>query len=144
MNKTKLGISTSLLAAIVFLLAITVEFVSGSLFLGLSLLTVVAYILYKEEDLWLKTSALKAVIIVLVFNLVPFAFSFVNDIMNFLNFFLQFADINLNDGFGIMNFIANIINVVEKVFLLILALMAFGGKTIKIPVIDNMIAKHIK
>lgn len=144
MNKTKLGISTSMLAAFIFLLAIVTEFVSAGWVFSMAFVGIVAFVLYKEEDLWLKACAIKAVCVVLVFTLVPFLFGFVNDIMEFINFFLQFADIQICDGFGIMNFFMNIISVVEKVFLLVLALLAFKGKTIKLPVIDKMVAKHLQ
>lgn len=144
MNKTKLGISTGMLAAIIFLLAIVTEFVNGGTVFALAFVLAVAYVLYKEEDMWLKACAVKAVCVVLIFTLVPFFFGFVDDIMKFINFFLQFADTEIHDGFGIMSFIINIINVVEKVFLLLLALLAFKGKTIKLPVIENMIAKHLQ
>ena len=144
MNKTKLGVSTNLMAAIVFLLAIVTRFVSNDMSFALAFVLVAAYILWKEEDLWLKGCVVKAILILLVFCLVPFFFSFVNDLFQFLNFFLKFADFTLWDKFGIMSFIQNIIYVFEKIFLLILAIKAFGGKTIKIPVIDNMVAKHLQ
>lgn len=144
MNKSKLGMSLGMTAGLVFLLAILVEFVNSSSWVfSIPFIVLVAYILYKEEDLWLKASALKAVFVVIFFTLVPFAFSFVNDILAFLNFFLQFADIYITDGWGIMSFISNIIYVVEKIFLIMLALSAFKGKTIKLPVIDKMINKHL-
>ncbi len=143
MNKTKLGISSCMEAGLVYLLAIVTTFVSSSWVYAMPFVLLVAFVLYKEEDLWLKASALKAVFLSITVILVTFMFGFVNDILAFINFFLQFAEIRINDGFGIMAFITNIIDVVCKVFLLILALTAFKGKTIKIPVIDNMIGKHI-
>ena len=143
MNKTKLGISSCMEAGLVYLLAIVTTFVSSSWVYAMPFVLLVAFVLYKEEDLWLKANALKAVFLSITVILVTFMFGFVNDILAFINFFLQFADIRINDGFGIMAFITNIIDVVCKVFLLILSLTAFKGKTIKIPVIDNMIGKHI-
>ena len=50
MNKTKLGISTNLMAALVFMLAIVTTFVSSDMSLALAFVLVVAYILWKEED----------------------------------------------------------------------------------------------
>ena len=85
MNKTKLGVSTNLMAAFIYALAIVISFVSSGMAFTLALVVTVAYILYKEEDMWLKSSAVKAVAIVLVFMLVPFLFGFVYDIMDFLN-----------------------------------------------------------
>jgi uncharacterized membrane protein len=45
MNKTKLGISTNLMAALVFMLAIVTTFVSSDMSLALAFVLVVAYIL---------------------------------------------------------------------------------------------------
>ncbi len=143
MNKTKLGISTCMEAGLVFLLAIVTTFISSSWVYAMPFVLLVAFVLYKEEDLWLKASALKAVFLVIALLLVGFMFGFVNDLLAFINFFLQFADIHITDGFGIMAFITNIIDVIAKIFLLILAISAFKGKTIKLPVIDNMIGKHL-
>lgn len=143
MNKTKLGISTCMTAGLVFLLAIVTTFVSSSWVYAMPFVLLVAYVLYKEEDLWLKASVLKAVFLVIALLLVSFMFGFVNDLLEFINFFLQFADINITDGFGIISFMTNIINVVGKLFLLVLAVSAFKGKTIKLPVIDSLISKHI-
>lgn len=145
MNKTKLGMSTGMLAAIIFLLAIVTEFVDSGWVFAMAFVGTVAYVLYKEEDLWLKACAIKAVLVVLIFTLVPFFFGFVYDVMDFINFFLQFAKTSdIVDGFGIMSFISNIVTIVEKVFLLILALFALKGKTIKLPVVDNMVSKHLQ
>ncbi len=143
MNKTKLGISTCMTAGIVFLLAIAITFVNSSWVFAMPFVLLVAYVLYKEEDLWLKASTLKAVFVVIFLLLVDFFFGFVFDLMAFINFFLQFADISITDGFGIVSFFTNIIEVVGKIFLLVLAICAFKGKTIKLPLIDNMINKHL-
>lgn len=143
MNKTKLGISSCMEAGLVYLLAIVTTFVSSSWVYAMPFVLLVAFILYKEDDLWLKASALKAVFLSITVILISFMFGFVNDFLAFINFFLQFANIHINDGFGIMSFITNIIDVICKVFLLLLTFSAFKGKTIKIPVIDNMIGKHI-
>jgi hypothetical protein len=143
MNKSKLGISTCMTAGLVFLLAIIVEFVSTSWLFVLPFVMLVAFILYKEEDLWLKASTLKAVLIVLLFTLVNFFFGFVFDLFAFINFFLQWIPFAITDSIGLISWFKTIIFVFEKVFLLILAIMAFKGKTIKLPLIDGMIAKHI-
>ena len=141
--KTKLGISTCMTAGLVFLLAIVTTFVSSSWVYAMPFVLLVAYVLYKEEDLWLKASALKAVFLVIFLVLVSFLFGFVYDLLDFINFFLQFADINIVDGFGIISFFTNIIDVIGKIFLLILVISVFKGKTVKLPLIDNMINKHL-
>lgn len=143
MYKTKLGISNCMLAGIIFFFALLFEFNSASLFMWPLIITV-AYVLLKEEDLWLKASAIKAVMIIIVFALIPFAFSFVEDLMSFINFFLRIAKTEtIGDGFYIMGTINMLCEIAEKIILLILAIFAFKGKTIKVPVVDNVIRKHL-
>lgn len=144
MNKTKLGISNCMVAGIIFLLALITSFYSTAVIFAWPFVLLVAYVLLKEDDLWLKASAIKAVLVVLLFILVPILFSFVNNVLEFINFFLKIAEATpIQDGWGIMNFFEMLFDIVEKVFLLLLALFAFKGKTIKIPVVDNMIRKHL-
>lgn len=144
MNKTKLGISNCMVAGIIFLLALITSFYSTAVIFAWPFVLLVAYVLLKEDDLWLKASAIKAVLVVLLFILVPILFSFVNNILEFINFFLKIAEATLiQDGWGIIDFFKMLFDIVEKVFLLLLALFAFKGKTIKIPVVDNMIRKHL-
>lgn len=144
MYKTKLGLSNCMVAGIIFLLALITSFYSASIIFSWPLVLLVAYVLLKEDDLWLKASAVKAVLVVLVFILVPILFSFVDNIISFINFFLRIADATpINDGWGIISFFEMLFSIVEKVFLLILSLSAFKGKTIKLPIVDNMIRKHL-
>lgn len=143
-RKTNLGISNFMCAGIIFLLAIITGFYSSETIFAWPFIALVAYVLVKEDDLWLKASAIKAVLIILLFALIPFFFSFVYDFLGFINFFLGIAEsTKLNDGWGIINFIEMIIRIAEKVFLFLLAMFAFKGKTVKIPVVDEMIRKHL-
>ena len=143
MYKTKLGLSNCMVAGIIFLLALFVEFNSLTMYMWPFIL-LVAYVLTKEEDLWLKASAVKAVMIILAFSLIPFAFSFVWDIIEFINFFLGIAEeMPVTDGFGIMGTVQMLCEIVEKIYLFLLAIFAFKGKTVKVPVIDGIIRKHI-
>lgn len=144
MNKTKLGISNCMVAGLIFLLALITSFYSSSIMFAWPLVLLVAYVLLKEDDLWLKASAIKAVLVVLLFILVPILFSFIDNIIAFINFFLRIAEATpIQDGWGIVDFIEMLFDIVEKVFLLILTLLAFKGKTIKLPVVDNLIRKHL-
>lgn len=144
MNKTKLGLSTNLVAAFVFALALVFTFVNTGMVIGLALLVTVAYVLVKEDDMWLKSCVIKAVAVMIAFMFVTFAFSFVYDIMDFLNFFFQFAKFRLYDKFGIIPFIMIFVDAFQKLFMLLLTLKALKGSTIKVPVVDNMIAKHLQ
>lgn len=145
MYKTKLGLSNCLVAAIIYFLALIVAmgYTNTTVFVWPFIL-LIGYVFLKEEDIWLKASAVKAVLVILFFMLVPIAFSFVYDIMDFINFFLRIAKTaEICDGFGIIAWLCDIVVIAEKVFLILLALLALKGKTIKLPFIDGCIRKHL-
>jgi hypothetical protein len=144
MYKTKLGMTNCMAAGIIFLLALITSFQTSSIIFAWPFVLLVAFVLVKENDLWLKASAIKAVLVLVAFLLIPICFSFIYNIMDFINFFLNLADVQaISDGYDIIGFFINIFNIIEKVVLLILALLAFKGKTIKLPVIDSAIRKHL-
>lgn len=105
-----------------------------------------AYVLYKEEDLWLRASVIKGILLVVFVCFICLCINYVDDLLSFINFFINIADplAVLDDGLGIMNWLKDIIYVIEKIIFMLLALFALGGKTVKLPVIDKLIAKHIQ
>ena len=133
------------MAAFMFALALMFRFVNNSYAVCLAIFATAAYVLYKEEDLWLKHCVVKAIVVMISFMFVPFFIDLIDkDIFKFLNFFLQFADVEIMDKFKIFEFIQAIFNVFEKIILLLLTFGALKGKSIKIPFIDNMISKHLQ
>ena len=135
--KTKLGISVTMLAAATYLLG---------LFNGnLALLLVAGYVLICETDEWLKKSVVKALVISLAFSVisavigfVPNAISLVDDLFNIFggSFGISFIT-------RIIAFINNVLGVFEKLLMLALAAMAASNKTIKLPLIDDIIDKNM-
>lgn len=145
--KTKLGVSSELLAGIYFLMILSVCFVgSGAAGSSLFLYAAVvlgAYAMLKEDDLFLKASVIKGVLVLAFFTLIPVCLGFVYDIMDFINFFLRIAKTTpIQDGFGIISWLIMLCRIAEKVVFILLALFAFKRKTVKLPVIDSMINKH--
>lgn len=144
MIKTKLGLSNCLVAAIFYFFLFLSVFYSSGLF-ALPALVLGAYVLYKEEDLWLKASVVKGILLIVFVAFICLCIGYIDDIISFINFFLGIAETDiLRDGFGIINWVKDIIYVIAKVIFMLLALLAFGGKTIKLPVIDKIIVNHIK
>ena len=81
MQKTKLGISVGLLAAIVYFLGLFSGYVATIVLVG--------YILIVEDNAWLKKTSVKAVVLMLGFSLVysvlgliPGLISFINSLVN--------------------------------------------------------------
>lgn len=135
--KTRLGISVAMLAALTYLMG---------LFSGYTVLVLmVGYILLCETDEFLRKSAVKALIIVVAFSivsavigLIPNGISVLDDFFNIFNgeFHIYFIT-------RIITFINTVLVVLQKLILLVLAFMAWSGKTCKIPGLDDLVDKHM-
>ena len=135
--KTKLGISVGLLAAITCWCGV----LSGYL----AVLLLVGYVLLREEDGWLKGAVVKVLITMVLFdvlvaciNLVPSVLGWVSTLTSLFNNPVYFTAVN-----NFIELFTRIINIAEKVFLLLLGLQALKQKSFKIPVVDDFIAKHV-
>ena len=138
MKKTTLGISTNLYAFI----AIFVTLWGGLI----PALLVTGYALIKEEDLWLKKTVAKGLIVTLLFSLatafigfLPNAIDIVNDIFNLWG---GYFDIRIISAF--VRLINTVLNVAEKVIMLLMALFALKGKWFNIGFVDKFIVKHFE
>lgn len=136
--KTKLGISVGLFGAAIYFLG---------LFSGyLAMILLVGYVLLFEQDMWLRKSAVKAIVIMLLFSivsaivtLVPGAISIVDDALNILN-------INFSVPFisKIVTLITGLLTYLEKILLLILGIQAVQRQSINLGFIDQLIDKHMQ
>lgn len=135
--KTKLGISVAMMAAITYLLG----FFSGYL----ALILIAGYVLLFETDEWLKKSVVKALGISLVFTLASTLIglipNFVNLIDSLLRIFEEEFEVEVLSNLVI--FVQNVLGFCEKLLMLALAFLAAKAKTIKLPVLDDMIEKNM-
>jgi len=147
MQKTKLGVSTNLVGAIIFMLAFLTTFAGSfadsrsffdSLFL-IPLVLLVAYVLVKEESTELKATAMSAVLLSVLYFVLVEVFEFVPEFLRFLNFFLQFAKITLTDGWGIVDFLLIFVDWAFKVVFIIFSLLALTGKNVKLKFVEKNI-----
>lgn len=135
--KTKLGISVGLLAAITCWCGV----LSGYF----AVLLIVGYVLLKEEDSWLKNAVIKALLVMVLFdvavafiNLIPNVLSWVSTLTSLFGDTKYFSEIN-----SFVDLFTKIINIAENVFLLFLGVKALKQETVKVPVVDDFIAKHV-
>lgn len=146
MNKTKLGISTGLLAAFAYF--------SGCFSGYLLLFFIAGYVLLKEEDEWLKKNVVKAALLMVVFSvatgvlgLVPDLFDWLNSGFSILGFSLYgipfVGTFLLSKLTALISFIIGAVNIVEVVAFLLLGFSALKQKDIKISPIDKMIEKYM-
>ena len=140
MQKTKLGISVGVLCSILFFTC---------LFGGwLAAFAITAYILIKEENPWLKKTSVKAVLLMILFSVVPAVLSLIPDLFDVLNsiwyIFDSFIDVEFFETIEkIIHALNSIIYYIEKILFLLLGIFALKQSTIKIPGVDALLNKFI-
>ena len=137
MEKTKLGISVGLFGALLYAVGLW-----GGYFLTIA---AVAYVLIREENAWLKQTAVKALALTFLFPLISVAIGIIPDLVGLVQ-----SVMNLFDEFFSMEIILeietvlrNILNIVEYVVFILLGIFALGKKTIRLPLVDAAVEKHV-
>ncbi len=137
MNKTKLGISAGLMAAILWLLGLY----GGYVIVGVA----VGYILLAEDNSWLKKQALRTVGLMLLFsllstvlNLVPNILSLVYEVANLFNKYPNFSKVH-----QVFSVLSSVLSVVKTWLFVLLGVMILFGKNFKVPVLDSLIDKLV-
>ena len=137
MEKTKLGISVGLFGALLYAIGLW-----GGYFLTIA---AVAYVLIREENAWLKQTAVKALVLTFLFPLISVAIGVIPDLVGLVQ-----SVMNLFDEFFSMEIILeietilrSILNIVEYVIFILLGIFALGKKTIRLPLVDAAIEKHV-
>ena len=137
MEKTKLGISAELLGVIVF---------AAALFGGyFPLLLAAGYILLREENEWLRKSAVQAVTTSILFSfliytvgLIPDALDWFGSLTNIFGTSFYFSVVN-----GIINAVTSALSIIREVLFLLMILKAFKQESIQVPVVDKIIEKYM-
>lgn len=143
MQKTKLGISVGVLCAILFF----VGFFGG----WIPTLLIAGYILLNEENPWLKKTTIKAVMLMLLFAIVPAILNLIPGLFDIItSTVLIFKDYLKGEFFGILSDIERVISTIntiiyyaEKIIFLLLGFLALKQSTIKLPLIDDLLNKYI-
>lgn len=129
MEKTKLGVSVGLLAA-------------GMYFLGmvslLALVIVAGYVLLKEDNAWLKRSAVKATVVALVFALLA---TIAPLFANLLGIFSGFG-VFMGWPLGLASLLNVVITLTQIIILGMLGFRALRQSEVRITKIDDMIDRH--
>ena len=138
MQKTRMGISVGLLGAMLFAAALFGGYVAAILLSG--------YVLLFEENIWLKKSAVKSVALLVCFSvisavigLIPGLIGFIDDICNV--FGGSFSILFISRVIAVINTALSLLRIV---LFLLLGFKALNQSTIKIPVVDDLIEKHMK
>lgn len=137
MQKSKLGVSIGLLGAAVCFLGLFGSYVPVVIATG--------YILLFEENEWLKKNSVKVLavmftlsVMVTVIELIPDAISVVSSLLNILKINFSIPLIN-----SIVSFITSVLLFFRTLILLGMGLKALNQGTISVPIVDNIIDKHM-
>ena len=135
--KTKIGITAGAYAAFTFLLA---------LYGGFTPIVIAAgYVLLFENNEWLKTTVVKAVVLMLAFDICQTLIGVIPDILGWINGLLGTfkSGFSYSEVSGIFNFISRAVVFLERIVFLLLALFALNMKTINIGFVDKFVTKHL-
>lgn len=137
MQKTRLGVTVGLLGAAIYLVGLYGGVLATALLVG--------YVLVFEENEWLKKSAVKAFVLMMVFSvissvlyLIPNAIEVISSIINILGIgFYPEIVYNLSSA------ISGVLNIVETLLFIGLALKALNQGSIAVPVVDQLIDTYM-
>ena len=137
MEKTKLGISVGLTGAFLYAIGLW-----GGYFLTIA---AVAYVLIREENAWLKQTAVKALALTFLFPLLHVAIGVIPDLIeladNVMNLFDETLDAAIINKIAVL--LNHIVNMTEYIVFILLGILALGKKTIRMPLVDTIVKKHL-
>ena len=129
MQKTKIGISVGVMGAVMYF---------ASLFGGyIPMLLLAGYIFLKEENIWLRKAAYKAVALMQVFSACGAVISSVNDILGIFN---SLFDWSLEIPLELDYVLSRIIDLVKVIMFAVLGFRAFSQGDVAISSIDKAIS----
>lgn len=137
--KTKLGITTGVLAALTYFAALFQGF-------GIALMVLAGYILLAEGDEWLKRMAVKAVVLTVTLSVLGWIIGLIPNCISVINSFIELFDgkyLYIEWLSDIINILQTIISFVENVLLILLGIKAISKSTIYVPVVDDIVNKII-
>ena len=137
MEKTKLGISVGLMGALLYALGLF-----GGYFLTVA---AVVYVLWREESVWLKQTAVKALALTFLFPVISLAIGVIPDLVGLVQSVMNLFDefFSMEVVLEIEAILRSILNILEYVVFILLGVMALGKKTIRVPLVDSLVEKHL-
>lgn len=135
MEKSKLGISVGLLAAIMFFLAL-INTTAAILIAG--------YVLLRESNEWLKKAAVKMVIVLVAFGVLLSCTGIIDDAMDAMNSLISnFTYRTIHFPLNLDNIVNYLLYILRDLLLLVLGFNALSMGTVKLGFFDKIINKHM-
>ncbi len=138
MQKTKLGISVGLMGLILYCLGLFCNYYV--------IIAAVVFVLYAEQDLWLRRTAVKVLALSFLFPAIRLVIGFIPDGIGIINDITMMFDkpFSISIVSKILTFITDAIDIGENLIFILLGVMAYSKKTIELPVIDSFINKNVE
>lgn len=132
MEKTKLGLPVALMAVLMCLGGWIGGYVVAFVMAG--------YILIAEEDKFLKSVAVKTVMLMLAFSIASVVIYFIPNVINIIESFISIFTIYFNIEIidRVFDFFNSILSVVKTVVFVLFAFASYNKRTIKVPFVDNL------
>jgi len=137
MEKSKLGISTALLAAIACLACLYGGYVVAAL--------VVGYILIREESAWLKKFGVSLLALMLVFSLLSTVINLLPNLLNMLYTVVRIFGGSLYFSFveNVADLLGQVLSLAKTVVFVLLGVFALLGKVKKVPLLGGLVEKFM-
>lgn len=134
--KTKIGISVGLLGAAVYFAALFGGYVPAIILAG--------YILLREDNEWLRKSAVKAVALMMLISFVITLIALIPDLLSWISSLVAVFKGTFNYGIvsSIISLITKAIDIVRTCLFLMLGTKALNQGTVAVPVVDKIINKY--
>ena len=104
------------------------------------------YVLWFEENGWLRRTAVKAVSVMIFFSMLTLFVNLFPDFLGIISSFVKTFGVEFyySSISNLFDSIVKLIDLMRNILILILGFKAFGQSTIYIPVIDNLLSKYMQ
>jgi len=130
MEKTKLGLSVAICAALVYV---------SALFGATPLIVCAGYVMIAEQSRVLKQHAIMALVFFSVMAILSVLIGSLNDVFRFLNIIVGWTDTDFRFGLplNLDGLLRTAIEIVSNVGFVVLAFLAFNGKQLKVKLFEK-------
>lgn len=140
MNKTRLGISPTAYAALVFGAGLLGGIIPALLLAGAALIL--------EDNEWLKRMSAKAIAFIIVVNIISVILMLLPDLLNWIidiiDVFSKNPDVDvIHKIIAVFKWIDSAFAIAVKVLMIVYAYQAYNGKYAKVLFVENMVNKNM-
>ena len=142
MEKTKLGISAAVMAAIVWLLGYYGGYTVAVIAIG--------YVLLAEESAFLKRTAVKVLAFMLAFSLLNTVIYLIPNMLSMVRSLIGIFSLSAYNEMFYNNWInrsaefgASVLNILKMVVFLLMGIYSLFGKELKIPGLEQVLDKYL-